>query len=370
MSEARVSPLYMSMMPGISGAHALWAITIAGCMLHGCDRQEPIRAYRTPKDAMTAQATPVRASTPSPTEERLIWTLPAGWVEQPGDGGMRFATLIDEQNKPAVVVTVTKLSSQAGSLLANVNRWLGQLGLPEVQQQDLASLTRPVPGDNLNGTVVDLTGTGPSDAPQRMIAAVFERPNATWFFKAIEANSVIEAAEPELLELFQSIRVQSFPTAPISEPDQNVSTVSKPLSFTVPDGWREDPSPRPARITTLVIESQPQAELAVTRFPGTVGGELANLNRWRGQLGLPPVAMLAGQDGQDITISGKAGRLYHLKSADDAGRLAMSVAFAEHEGQSWFFKLTGSATAVAAEGERFHQFLDSVRFNDSSEESG
>src|SRR5208283_5637634 len=31
------------------------------------------------------------------------------------------------------------------------------------------------------------------------------------------------------------------------------------------------------------------AEVAITAFPGDVGGVLANVNRWRGQAGLAPV---------------------------------------------------------------------------------
>ena len=33
-----------------------------------------------------------------------------------------------------------------------------------------------------------------------------------------------------------------------------------------------------------------KAEIAVTVFPGNVGGLTANVNRWRGQIGLAPLA--------------------------------------------------------------------------------
>jgi cysteinyl-tRNA synthetase len=36
--------------------------------------------------------------------------------------------------------------------------------------------------------------------------------------------------------------------------------------------------------------AQKEAEVAVTVFPGTVGGLTANVNRWRGQIGLPPAS--------------------------------------------------------------------------------
>ena len=54
-----------------------------------------------------------------------------------------------------------------------------------------------------------------------------------------------------------------------------------------------------ARYATLAITGADGAkgELAVTHFPGDVGGDLANVNRWRQQIGLEPIdeAALASQ---------------------------------------------------------------------------
>jgi len=61
--------------------------------------------------------------------------------------------------------------------------------------------------------------------------------------------------------------------------------------WVTPDGWTRDPAPRPMRIATfLAPDPAGQIEVALTRFPGTVGGELANVNRWRGQVGLPRIS--------------------------------------------------------------------------------
>ncbi len=61
--------------------------------------------------------------------------------------------------------------------------------------------------------------------------------------------------------------------------------------WTTPESWRFVPGERPMRLATYEIadESGP-VEVAVTRFPGDVGGMLANINRWRGQVGLGPIA--------------------------------------------------------------------------------
>ena len=67
----------------------------------------------------------------------------------------------------------------------------------------------------------------------------------------------------------------------------------------VPDGLGRGPSPGLRRPTWVVKPPAPmrkatfgvpagsaEADLSITAFPGDVGGELANINRWRGQVGL------------------------------------------------------------------------------------
>lgn len=73
--------------------------------------------------------------------------------------------------------------------------------------------------------------------------------------------------------------------------DATPDTASAPpdAPWTVPDGWTLDPEPRSMRIATyLAPDPDGPVEVAITRFGGRVGGELANINRWRGQIGLPP----------------------------------------------------------------------------------
>ncbi len=65
------------------------------------------------------------------------------------------------------------------------------------------------------------------------------------------------------------------------------------LTWTAPSAWQPKPASGMRKATLVVGEG---AELAVTAFPGDVGGELANVNRWRGQLQVAPIgeAELAG----------------------------------------------------------------------------
>ena len=59
------------------------------------------------------------------------------------------------------------------------------------------------------------------------------------------------------------------------------------ISLKAPPHWQRQP-PAPMRKASFVVEEADGAkvDISVTSFPGESGGLLANINRWRGQLGL------------------------------------------------------------------------------------
>ncbi|MGC3999261.1 MAG: hypothetical protein QM767_18210 [Anaeromyxobacter sp.] len=114
---------------------AALAALLAASMLAGCDR-DGVTHFRVPRERAQPLAMPAAMTgappgmqgdvpPPPPVEGGLRWSLPQGWTEARGGGGMRFATL-----KPAVPgkvdVSVVVLSGAAGGELANVNRWRNQ----------------------------------------------------------------------------------------------------------------------------------------------------------------------------------------------------------------------------------------------------
>jgi len=98
--------------------------------------------------------------------------------------------------------------------------------------------------------------------------------------------------------------------------------------------------------------------VAITAFPGDVGGVLANVNRWRGQAGLPPI----DDSGLAHATAGFEcnGLHFLLVDASDAPT-SMVAAMAPFNGGIWFFKLTGPAAAVASAKPAFLDFLRTVR---------
>ena len=98
-----------------------------------------------------------------------------------------------------------------------------------------------------------------------------------------------------------------------------------------------------------------EAELAVTVFPGDVGGRMANINRWRAQLGLEP-AVAEQYDAIAIAKVGSAqGEVVDLRSAD--GARATAAVLVRQGDATWFFKLTGAAATVDAARATFLAFV-------------
>ena len=80
------------------------------------------------------------------------------------------------------------------------------------------------------------------------------------------------------------------------------------------------------------------------------------MNRWRGQLGLPPATEA------DILAAAKPGKV----GADEAQRFVMVAAdsakstdafLVPKNGSTWFCKLSGDTPAVQAQAEAFTKFL-------------
>ncbi len=113
------------------------------------------------------------------------------------------------------------------------------------------------------------------------------------------------------------------------------------------------------------------ADISVIAFPGEAGGQLANINRWRGQLGLDPLAegdlagattALDGAGGLHFTIVDLAGHTAGAESGSvGVAPTRMLGAILSFGGQTYFFKITGPDALVAREKPAFLAFLNTVR---------
>jgi hypothetical protein len=140
------------------------------------------------------------------------------------------------------------------------------------------------------------------------------------------------------------------------------------FTYAVPEGWTQMP---PSQMILLSFDAGTPpnliAECSISAFPGDVGGRLANINRWRRQVGLGPTTedvaasmvkelMVSGMDAWQVDFTGPDGNGVN----GNALRVIVTVVF--KDGQSWFFKLSGNDSAVQEEVDSYATFLESVKF--------
>jgi hypothetical protein len=60
------------------------------------------------------------------------------------------------------------------------------------------------------------------------------------------------------------------------------------VGYITPGTWQELPASGIRKANFNITGTSSSAEVTILTFPGDVGGQLANINRWRGQIGLSP----------------------------------------------------------------------------------
>ncbi len=136
------------------------------------------------------------------------------------------------------------------------------------------------------------------------------------------------------------------------------------LTWKLPKGWTEARTPGSMRYATIAPPaSEPKVDVSVVVLPGPAGGELANVNRWRGQIGLPPLDDAAlGAARKRLKAAAGEVSLYDF-SSEGAKKTRVVAGFTVNRGNTWFVKMTGDADAVATHRGAFVNLLESLRLD-------
>ena len=222
------------------------------------------------------------------------WTLPEGWRQKPGSG-MRHATLEIDAPTGVLELSVTSLPRTEPDLdaytLSNLNRWRGQLGLAPLSMSRLRESVEQVDLARAQATLVDLVGHKPQDTMGRAPFAAAASP-----------------ASP----------IEHDPNAYDKRP-----AATRELSYEVPAGWQETPAGGMRKAAFTVQSGEQTAEVTVITLDAAGGSALANVNRWRQQVGLEPIDEQAlATASQKIDIAGSPAEYVALdwSHGDDPGR--------------------------------------------------
>jgi len=162
------------------------------------------------------------------------------------------------------------------------------------------------------------------------------------------------------------------PALPPGHPD--TSGGAPTLQCKLPAGWQEVP-PGQMRVASFRVAGAggKQADVSVVPLPGQAGSDLDNVNRWRGQVGLAPVAAEElPKLAQTVEIAHQEARLYEqagpVAGSGETNRILAAVL--RREGVAWFFKMTGDDALVAQQKPGFVEFLKSLNLAAPAAPSG
>jgi hypothetical protein len=334
---------------------------------------DQIRSYDVPKEQPSALVVQSQAAqTPmaqSPMAQGapdipvnaspVQWTLPSGWQQLPPDGIRIGNFVVPGKDDGQAAVAITSFPGEVGTELANVNRWRQQLDLAPVEENEAAST--PVTVGSSDGKLFDLAGS-----TARMVVALVRRNGATWFFKMTGDAGTVAEAKPVFIEFLKSIRFgDEGNSASTMTTTTTADAAGNPMpKWSVPSNW-EEKTPGPMLFKSFSVAGNDGATAAVTVsfFPGAMGGALANVNRWRGQLGLSPIAedQLGGVARTLETAAGPATLVDAEGAGAKAGQRLVAVMLA-HGDNTWFYKLLGDKALVAREKDTFVNFVKAVQY--------
>jgi hypothetical protein len=235
-----------------------------------------------------------------PEKREMNFELPENWTSKWREDGGQFNVIAEFNVKAGsgtpIKFTVTELSKPAdlaswdSYLLVNINRWRGQLQLPET---DLIALQNQLPSIKRDGFALP--------------AYIFD------------ANGAGSAASPP---------AASPPAAASPSPPTSESPLK--LAYDKPDTWEIQPA-KPFRLATFKI--------ANSERPGEVVVSLAkdspvpNAEMWFEQVLqsedkeiIRPLATKSVNDAEEIQAGTRSGKLYSIRSGDEASSPVLLVA--------------------------------------------
>jgi len=165
-------------------------------------------------------------------------------------------------------------------------------------------------------------------------------------------------------EVTETRLVAAAPAPPMNN-SENAGARETGLAWQLPGGWVEAP-PRPMRIATFAVAGNKDIDCYLTSLTGNAGGIEANVNRWRGQVGLPPatpeelvqmpqIEML----GRQAALVEAAGQFQGMNGEAKPGWMLLG-AVVELDGETLFAKMTGPEQAVRAEKDLFVSFCNTL----------
>jgi hypothetical protein len=392
-----------------NAAPAGWVLIMCIGLFAACSRSE-VQVYRVakaPADSAQAAMPPGHGDAAGAGSSSIKFKAPSEWQEVP-PGEMRAASFrVSGKTGKSADVSVIPLPGLAGGDLDNVNRWRGQVGLKGVTEEEMAKLAEAIEIAGQPAKLYDQAGENAGSGDKtRILAAITRRDGVAWFFKMTGDDELVAQQKPAFVGFLKTVAlpgsaaqaslppshppmggasempashppIGGAPELPASHPPiggQDMAAQTAPAvasgqdkpNWQVPADWKEVAGGQFLVAKFLISGTgDAQAAVNVSMSAGDGGGVLANLNRWRGQLGLKPVADAdLSKEVKAMDVSGSKAVLTEMDGTDPkTGQKTHLLAAIVPQGQqTWFYKLMGNEPLVQQQKGAFTKFVQSSKY--------
>lgn len=138
---------------------------------------------------------PVPTASGNPT-----WETPKHWL--PGKvSSMRVGSfLVQDENGKELDFSITTFPGDVGGLLPNINRWLGQVNLPEVNPDSQSKYVSEIILDEKSAQLLIA-----ENEEKSVYGALYFGPSQSWFFKLIGDSELARVEKENFLTLLESV---------------------------------------------------------------------------------------------------------------------------------------------------------------------
>lgn len=302
----------------------------------------------------------------------FAWDVPDGWRVVPSLGRLgRVVSFALPGGDDAECYLSVMAGGGSGSVSDNLNRWRSQFGQTPLSAAEIAALPqRAFFGAQTPLLECDGTFSGAADGAPRpgykLLAVCLTPPQALITLKLVGPAAIVDAQRGGFDRVCASVRLSQEAQESMGgreDPAGKQAGTAPPataepsaqLTWTAPNGW-ERGADRFGRDVTYNAPSG--AECWISVLNGDGGGLAANLERWRGQMGLPPQG---GAAPASFDLLGGRGEFIDLQGQGAQAGQSMLVVMRSLADRTVFVKLTGAADAVAAARPDFETFCKSLR---------
>ena len=297
----------------------------------------------------------------------VAWELPDQWGENPGMGGIMagsFHIKTDDGPQGRIGVMPFRDSVETSQV---VNMFARELGHRDYNQSTVDQVLQKKELGGRSFELIRLEDKASEEETQRTaLLALHRQDGQTWLFPFIANKKLVNEQLDNFYAFLSSTTLRAGKTpvravAPSLPPAQPASSPHQP-TWEAPPHWERKPSTQ-MRIGNYAVSNDAgdSLDFSITSFPGQVGGILANVNRWLGQVGIEAT----DEEGlkqylSDRTVDEKPAKLVLAESEDQA--LYAAILF--HKGRSWFLKLMGERSLAQTEKDNFLRLVDSFCLGD------